>query len=634
MNAPASVAKQSKIELALELATQGLHVFPARPDKRPYTPHGFKDATLDPATIRTWWESNPDAQVAIVTGEVSDLLVIDVDPPGETWLAENIERLACGVMRSTPRGRHLYFRSSNPPVRCGTDHPAPGVDTRGSGGYVIYHDLGGIGELGERGPVPAWLFEQLAPPKQSPQLSPSSTQTYADPKTLEELRSALEYIDPDCGYENWTEVGMGLCSLGQVGFDLWDAWSRKGTKYKPGETQKKCASFQGQGITHRTVFELAQQAGWENPLSKHSAPDTISQPPRFERVRLDDLDHAELNPPSWIVDGLVPERVLTLLAGHGGVGKSLLALTLAAHIACAKSWAGRDVQQGQVVYVSLEDSAEIVRYRLRGIAQKYALDGRALSANLSVIDGSQAENTLAGEVWDGKTRSLRFTPAMQELSVMCEGAALVVVDNASDAYGGDENVRRDVRQFVRGLVDRFGTVLLLAHIDKAGSKFGTNGNSYSGSTAWHNSARSRLALLKDEDDLIQLVHEKSNFGQLCEPLPLVWDEAVLIPMATNRVAESVKDERQLQEVLELLRIATGNEDITTAKSGPRTTFEALQSYEESPEWMTGKKGKNRLFELLTKLQRAGKITREDYRDANRNAKTRWVLTKSNHLKEV
>src|SRR5262245_17069661 len=48
--------------------------------KHPRTAHGVKDATTDPATITAWWQQWPDANVAIATGAVSGLVIIDVDP--------------------------------------------------------------------------------------------------------------------------------------------------------------------------------------------------------------------------------------------------------------------------------------------------------------------------------------------------------------------------------------------------------------------------------------------------------------------------------------------------------------------------------------------------------------------------
>src|SRR5690242_5787702 len=64
---------------ALAYIARGMPVFPCRNDKRPYTEHGFKDASRDPDQVTKWWTEHPDALIGIPTGTVSDLFVVDVD---------------------------------------------------------------------------------------------------------------------------------------------------------------------------------------------------------------------------------------------------------------------------------------------------------------------------------------------------------------------------------------------------------------------------------------------------------------------------------------------------------------------------------------------------------------------------
>jgi hypothetical protein len=53
--------------LAAALAL-GLPCFPAGASKRPATPHGYRDATSDPAALRQLWRDHPAPPVAIATG--------------------------------------------------------------------------------------------------------------------------------------------------------------------------------------------------------------------------------------------------------------------------------------------------------------------------------------------------------------------------------------------------------------------------------------------------------------------------------------------------------------------------------------------------------------------------------------
>ena len=104
---------------------------------------GWKKAQRSPATpkrVKAWWTRWPDANVGVVTGEVSGLVVLDVDgPEGEDALRQAghghvLDDPAPTV--TTSRGRHLYFRHPGHPVpnRAGL---LTKVDVRGDGGLVV-----------------------------------------------------------------------------------------------------------------------------------------------------------------------------------------------------------------------------------------------------------------------------------------------------------------------------------------------------------------------------------------------------------------------------------------------------------------------------------------------------------------
>ena len=69
------------LDAALKYASRGFTVFPCGGSngKKPLTPHGFKDASTDPKQIEEWWTTHPDANIAIATGEMSGLVVLDID---------------------------------------------------------------------------------------------------------------------------------------------------------------------------------------------------------------------------------------------------------------------------------------------------------------------------------------------------------------------------------------------------------------------------------------------------------------------------------------------------------------------------------------------------------------------------
>jgi hypothetical protein len=130
------------LQTALALIRHGLAVFPCRPrTKWPATPHGCKDATVDPDVVRRWWAANPNANIAVATGEVSRIFVLDADGlDGQTELGKLEARhgeLPRTLQVITADGVHYYFSWPTVVVRNSASRVAPNVDVRGAGGYCL-----------------------------------------------------------------------------------------------------------------------------------------------------------------------------------------------------------------------------------------------------------------------------------------------------------------------------------------------------------------------------------------------------------------------------------------------------------------------------------------------------------------
>ncbi|MFP4409937.1 PriCT-2 domain-containing protein [Coleofasciculus sp.] len=69
----------------------------------------------------------------------------------------------------------------------------------------------------------------------------------------------LEVIHPRFAdqYETWIFIGMSLKYISQNLLPAWDEWSQLSPKYKPGECAYKWGTFNGQGITDKTLHYYA-----------------------------------------------------------------------------------------------------------------------------------------------------------------------------------------------------------------------------------------------------------------------------------------------------------------------------------------------------------------------------------------
>ena len=354
--------------------------------------------------------------------------------------------------------------------------------------------------------------------------------------------------------------------------------------------------------------------------------------PAFTAPSLAGFMNAALSPPRYVLSPLIPRHHVTLLGAHGGAGKSVLALTIAAHVAAAQGWAGLDVEAAPCIFVSLEDPASLLLHRLRRIVDTYDLDATAVADNLRILDGSDADSALMREVNAYGAKSLVETPAMEELAKIAVRASLIVIDNASDAFDGNENERRMVRAFVRRLA-KLGRaagagVLLLAHIDKTAARYGGAGNSYSGSTAWHNSARSRLALIADGSG-VELRQEKHNLGPIHPPISLRWSEhGILMPssaVATNTDGAELIAQADADALMKAIQAARAAEcDISTARTGPATAQGILSTFGDFPDFLRGTRGRTRFWRALDRLIADGSVTVEAYQNADYKTRKRIV----------
>lgn len=153
---------------ALLLATKGRHCFPCAATKRPVSPHGFKDATTDPDTLRALWLGFPGQLIGVSTGRPCGIDVLDLDvkhPEAKGWWRDNRCRLPqTRAHRTRSGGLHLLFQHDDA-VRCTTGKVAPGVDTRAGGGYVIWWPATGLPVLSDApvAPWPEWFLSDLRP---------------------------------------------------------------------------------------------------------------------------------------------------------------------------------------------------------------------------------------------------------------------------------------------------------------------------------------------------------------------------------------------------------------------------------------------------------------------------------------
>jgi hypothetical protein len=173
----------TSLSIALDYAARGLTVFKLPPrDKVPYAgSHGFKDASLNPATIRSWFGGSFQYNIGIATGLVSGVFVLDIDGANGAFSIAELEsihgQLPATLTSITANGCHLWFRITES-IPKSESRIGPRLDGRGCGGYAVappsVHPDGWVYRWSNDrpiAPIPSWLAElaRKAPPPPRPE---------------------------------------------------------------------------------------------------------------------------------------------------------------------------------------------------------------------------------------------------------------------------------------------------------------------------------------------------------------------------------------------------------------------------------------------------------------------------------
>jgi hypothetical protein len=158
----------SKLEAVLDLARRFGPIWPQTPQRTGYRgTHGSKDATCDEAIIRGW---PADAVPALITGETSGVVALDVDVKNGRNGLDSLEELGISLHPVTPTahtpsgGLHLFFKWPGHPVPTNQDKIGSGLEVKGDNSWITLPPGPGrrwdphLGPNTPLAPMPAWMM--------------------------------------------------------------------------------------------------------------------------------------------------------------------------------------------------------------------------------------------------------------------------------------------------------------------------------------------------------------------------------------------------------------------------------------------------------------------------------------------
>jgi hypothetical protein len=247
-------------------------------------------------------------------------------------------------------------------------------------------------------------------------------------------------------------------------------------------------------VTQRDVLRLLDNATVISPLVTRCVADIEAQPVR------------------WLWPGRIARGKVTMVAGHPGLGKSQVALDIAARVTAGGKWPvdGKQAGSGTAIILSGEDdAADTIRPRLE-----------AAGADLTGCHIIEAAYDIGSE---GKPRRRSFSLGKDIARLDAElsriGNVRVIIIDPITAYLGktDSHRNAEVRAVLAPLAElaaRHGVAALaVSHLRKA-----TDGDAVlqvTGSLAFVAAARGAYIVVRDADDPARrlLLPAKNNIGR-------------------------------------------------------------------------------------------------------------------------
>ena len=246
------------------------------------------------------------------------------------------------------------------------------------------------------------------------------------------------------------------------------------------------------------------------------------QTPRLASRVLTEEQLRDLPPPSWLIDGIIPDRGISQLTGRWGVGKTFIAISWAMSVATGANWHHHKTQAGPVLYIAAEGA--------------HGLDPRLKAWREGHDNSTTADiHFLPGPV---NLRSDSQFGALNELVDELDPGLVVVDTLARCMVGGDENSAKDMGVVVDrlGRIARQRAALIVHHPNRSG----TNSR---GSGALDGAIEVGIVAKSDTARYVELTCKPQHGGKEPKDAPPFDDIALILDKFGQSLTDQPTDQR-------------------------------------------------------------------------------------------
>jgi len=404
------------IDYALEYAGRGWSIIPIGKNKKPLLQSWkkYQDERANETTLRQWFEKDfPNANIAVVTGKISGIVVVDVDEGGKT------EGLPPTVISKTGGGGfHYFYKCPLDGIRNAVKFRI-GIDFRGDGGYAILppsiHDSG-------------FQYEWLLSPDDA-EISEFPDQIREDISDFKITDWAVKFnAEVTEGNRNMTTTQIAGKLLHHLPVDLWEVAGWPMIKHWNNDNNKPPLSVK----EVRATWESIKRIETDRRSKTYSEKIDNENKPKLP-LTVSEILAMEFKPQPFIVEKLVPENGITIFSGYPESGKSWFTLYVAHCVATGKPVLDKfQVTQGAVLLI--DEEAGVSEFQRR----------------MKMFDFGQDDKVRLFSQEGFKVDNKEHLDALIATSKLCD-IKLVIFDPYSAIHSKAENSAEDMQRVMEAL---------------------------------------------------------------------------------------------------------------------------------------------------------------------------------------
>lgn len=498
------------LQWALKYLSLGFSVIPLESrGKKPLIPWTeFQKRRASEKEVLDWWNKWPNANLGLVTGAVSGVIVIDLDGP-EGISQASLMKLSSSVISLTGDGKHLWYSTDGNVLKqiANAVRIAPGIDIRGEGGYVVVSPS--IHESGRRY---RWLnggFQRHLLPE--------------PPKIFSEFIS-MKFQKPFGGVsqikeQSWIAKALQEMTNGNIDSTLFTVCSRlraDGYSRHDASTLLRPHAIAAGAIEGHLEDKIDNVWSRYTPNEKRISNSPIT--PQSEEVSnsetVEDFMAGE-DEVSWLAPGLIANSSFGFAVGLPETNKTWALMDLAIEASRGGMWLGVfPTKLSKVWFIDQERFRGETKRRFKAMLAAKGLRAGDLT-NLRVNSGNTNFKIDLDQSFTAFRKRIEETRP-----------DLVIIDSLATFHTKEENNRTEIQRVlerIKSLRNEFGcTFLLIHHENKLSFQSKEEGKEpslaeMSGNIAIPAAAETVLTFRKRIDDSSLVYHVKSTMSKRHRP---------------------------------------------------------------------------------------------------------------------